>query len=107
MNKVAVDRDVSLKTGGAKMQMSVTTTKVVSPQPPVGQSAATPLSLKVIEQLRGVSGKVGKAFEYALPTVALTALLLGIWQLACSEPGASLPPPSKVISDTLPLILHP
>ena len=42
-----------------------------------------------------------------LPPVITVALLLGIWELASSQAGASLPPPSKVIADTKDLILDP
>jgi nitrate/nitrite transport system permease protein len=42
-----------------------------------------------------------------LPPVVTVALLLGIWELASSQAGASLPAPSKVISDTKDLILDP
>jgi nitrate/nitrite transport system permease protein len=104
MNKVAVPAGMSANTGGAKMQMSVPE-KTPSSQAPAGQS--TPFKNRAIGYLRGMGGKIGRGFEYALPTVALTALLLGIWQMACSSPGASLPPPSKVITDTWPLIAHP
>jgi nitrate/nitrite transport system permease protein len=34
--------------------------------------------------------------------------ILGIvWEFVCSQPGSSLPPPSKVIEDTWELIIHP
>jgi nitrate/nitrite transport system permease protein len=42
-----------------------------------------------------------------LPPLVTVALLLGIWELASSQAGAALPPPSKVISDTKDLILDP
>ena len=42
-----------------------------------------------------------------LPPLITVALLLGIWELASSQAGASLPPPSKVVSDTKELILDP
>ena len=42
-----------------------------------------------------------------LPPLITVALLLGVWQLVCSQPGATLPPPSKVISDTATLITDP
>jgi nitrate/nitrite transport system permease protein len=42
-----------------------------------------------------------------LPPVITVALLLGLWELASSQAGAALPPPSKVISDTKDLILDP
>lgn len=42
-----------------------------------------------------------------LPPVVTVALLLGIWELASSQAGAALPPPSRVIADTKDLILDP
>jgi nitrate/nitrite transport system permease protein len=34
-------------------------------------------------------------------------ILLGIWQLLCEQPGASLPPPSQVWQESYDLIAHP
>jgi nitrate/nitrite transport system permease protein len=42
-----------------------------------------------------------------IPPVLVIALLLVVWQVLCSKPGASLPPPSKVLSDTWELIVDP
>jgi nitrate/nitrite transport system permease protein len=42
-----------------------------------------------------------------LPPVLFLALLLGIWQIACSSPGATLPPPTKVLDETWMLIVDP
>ncbi len=42
-----------------------------------------------------------------LPPLLILALLLGIWELLCSRPGAALPAPSKVLEDTWELILNP
>lgn len=42
-----------------------------------------------------------------LPPVLFLALLIGIWELACSSPSASLPPPSRVVSETWMLISDP
>lgn len=42
-----------------------------------------------------------------IPPLLTLALLLGIWELACSTPGASLPAPSQVVRDTWELIVHP
>lgn len=42
-----------------------------------------------------------------LPPVVILCLLLGVWELLCSGTGATLPPPSQVISDTWELILDP
>jgi len=40
------------------------------------------------------------------PTVAL-ALVLGLWQILCSQPDATLPSPAKVVEDTWMLIVDP
>jgi len=42
-----------------------------------------------------------------VPPLITIGLLLLLWQMLCSAPGASLPPPSKVISDTWELIRDP
>jgi len=42
-----------------------------------------------------------------LPPLITVALLVGLWQFVCSQPGATLPPPSKVIGDTATLITEP
>lgn len=52
-----------------------------------------------------------KAFKFLrnlLPTVVATLILLAIWQVLCSIPGATLPGPIQVIQDTWdPLIIDP
>lgn len=42
-----------------------------------------------------------------LPPIVMAAALLAIWQIACSQPGATLPPPSQVWSDSFDLIAYP
>jgi len=42
-----------------------------------------------------------------LPPLITIGLLLLLWQMLCSQPGASLPPPSKVVKDTWELIRDP
>ena len=42
-----------------------------------------------------------------MPPLVTVAVLLAIWQVACSGPGASLPPPTKVVHDTWGLISDP
>ncbi|APX94893.1 nitrate ABC transporter, permease protein [Halomonas sp. 1513] len=42
-----------------------------------------------------------------LPPVIILAVLGAIWEILCSSPGAALPPPSQVISDTWELIVDP
>ena len=42
-----------------------------------------------------------------LPPLITIGLLLLLWQMLCSQPGSSLPPPSKVVTDTWELIIDP
>ncbi|NML75417.1 nitrate ABC transporter permease [Rhizobium sp. S-51] len=42
-----------------------------------------------------------------LPPLFVLVALIGIWQLACSGPGATLPPPSQVWIDSYDLIAFP
>lgn len=42
-----------------------------------------------------------------LPLIVALATLLGIWELACRGAGSSLPPPSRVVTDTWELIIDP
>jgi len=44
---------------------------------------------------------------HVLPPVVIIGLLLVVWELLCSRPGAALPPPTKVIEDTWELIVSP
>lgn len=45
--------------------------------------------------------------EHVLPPLVIVALLLIVWQALGTRPGAALPPPSKVVQETMELILHP
>jgi nitrate/nitrite transport system permease protein len=42
-----------------------------------------------------------------LPPVVMLALLGLVWELLCSSPDATLPPPSKVVTETWELITNP
>lgn len=42
-----------------------------------------------------------------LPPLVVLIALLAIWQIACSSPGATLPPPSQVWIDSYDLIAYP
>jgi nitrate/nitrite transport system permease protein len=47
------------------------------------------------------------AAQNVLPPLIVLALLLGLWQLLCSAPGSSLPPPSQVWQESYDLIAYP
>ena len=42
-----------------------------------------------------------------VPPLVVLALMLGVWQLLCEQPGASLPPPSQVWQESYDLIVNP
>ena len=42
-----------------------------------------------------------------LPPLCALGVLVGLWELLCSAPDASLPPPSRVVEDTWELIVDP
>jgi nitrate/nitrite transport system permease protein len=51
---------------------------------------------------------VGSGFmTYVLPPLVIIGLLVLIWQVLGSRPGASLPSPTKVVQDTWELIVSP
>ncbi|MFC3324665.1 nitrate ABC transporter permease [Mesorhizobium cantuariense] len=51
-----------------------------------------------------IAGKLASAL---VPPVIVIALMLVVWQIACSSPTASLPPPSQVWNEAYDLIAHP
>ena len=42
-----------------------------------------------------------------MPPAIVVVLILVVWQIACSSPGASLPPPSQVWTEAYDLIAYP
>src|SRR5438445_11414223 len=45
--------------------------------------------------------------ERVLPPLIMIALIVAVWQVACDRPGATLPPPSKVLQTSWELIFNP
>ena len=57
---------------------------------------------------KNLATRVGEAvFHHVLPPLIVISLLLGIWEILCSQPGSSLPSFTQVLSDTRELILNP
>jgi nitrate/nitrite transport system permease protein len=55
---------------------------------------------------RGLS--FGRAVaERVLPPLLMIAIIVGLWEFFCNQPGATLPPPSKVVSSSWELITDP
>lgn len=51
-----------------------------------------------------IAGKLASAL---VPPIIVIALMLVVWQIACSSPTSSLPPPSQVWNEAYDLIAHP
>jgi nitrate/nitrite transport system permease protein len=59
-----------------------------------------PLGSRVVTRLGNIAASV-------VPPVVVIALLLVVWELLCRRAGSTLPPPSRVVSDTWDLIVDP
>ena len=61
--------------------------------------------------MRPVLERVGEIARHianvVLPPLIVLAITLFVWQLLCSEPGARLPPPTKVVADAWDFIVDP
>jgi nitrate/nitrite transport system permease protein len=61
---------------------------------------ATPRAGRLLPALAELAARV-------IPPALVMALLLLVWEMLCARKGASLPPPSRVLSDTWELIVDP
>lgn len=57
-----------------------------------------------VERLRESAAAVGRA---VIPPMIVIGLILFLWQLLCSAPGAPLPAPTKVVADAWDFIVDP
>lgn len=75
---------------------------------PLPAASAAPTAPKAPSTLLPSIGRgLSRLAQGVLPPLLVLALLLGIWELATSSPGASLPSPSRVVEDTWELIVSP
>lgn len=50
----------------------------------------------------------GKAIvQRVLPPLVMLAVIVGVWEFICSQPGEALPPPSKIVATSWELIADP
>jgi len=82
--------------------------KVVALNPPATAAAAahTPAPRAVAAPSRLATAAKRYALGVLPPLLAVGAIV-GLWELLCSAPDASLPPPSRVVSETWELIVDP
>jgi nitrate/nitrite transport system permease protein len=75
---------------------------IASPQAKV---LAMPLKpTPAILRIASVMQKIGATI---IPPIIVIGLSLLLWEFLCNKPGASLPPPSRVLADTWELIVDP
>src|SRR5205823_80875 len=89
------------------MQMPV---MKIEPVPPVTSLTAQVLPLTTAKRTSlttTIAAKAGNIAAGIVPPAVVIAIALLIWELLCRRAGSTLPPPSKVISDTWELIRDP
>lgn len=92
--------------------MSQTVSKLPAAKVPAPATAGTKAKIVALPRPRAsFAAMVGRrASEMAantLPFLVTLAVLLGIWEVICSQPGAALPAPTQILLDSWDLIAHP
>jgi nitrate/nitrite transport system permease protein len=85
-------------------------TSNVTPLKPAPQPTATVVALpapKTVLLDAKARARLLETLSAVVPPLLTVGVLLLLWEVLCSSPTASLPAPSKVISDTRELIAHP
>jgi nitrate/nitrite transport system permease protein len=88
------------------MNMTVRKTEVPVPLAPAAATVLTlapkrnPWTSRALARVSAVAARV-------VPPIVVLALVLTIWEILCRKAGATLPPPSRVLSDTWELIVDP
>jgi len=79
------------------------------PSVPAKPAAATvvALPLKQTAMNTRLAASLGRIAAAVIPPLVMTALLLIVWEVLCSRPGATLPPPSKIWTEAYDLIVDP
>ena len=84
---------------------------LVKAEPATVTPAATAKVLALPPKRRALAARtatvLGKVAERVVPPVVVIAVALLIWELLCRRAGSTLPPPSRVLSDTWELIIDP
>src|SRR5262245_20414646 len=91
------------------MNMPVLKSETATAEPATAAASATivalpprrtPLANRLAMRVSVISARI-------VPPAVVLALVLGVWELLCRKAGSTLPPPSKVLSDTWELIVDP
>jgi len=80
----------------------------VAAEPLKATAAVLPLpGAKKPSVATGLTKGIGTLLANVIPPLVVLALILLVWQLACSGPKASLPPPTKIWTEAHDLITQP
>ncbi|MGF9566614.1 nitrate ABC transporter permease [Neorhizobium sp. BT27B] len=80
----------------------------LSPVIPAAKSQANVLPFSGRQAAKFDAGRIAAAVTSSvLPPIVVLAMMLGVWQVLCSSPDASLPSPVQVWSDARDLIVDP
>jgi nitrate/nitrite transport system permease protein len=80
---------------------------VVTTPPMAGSAEVLSLPVKPVKARAPRKSWLNALIEVAWPPFCVLIAMLALWQLLASQPGASLPPPTQVASDSFELIVHP
>jgi len=88
--------------------MSATARKqeVIATAAPQDESRVVKLSARPVRRI-DVKLIALATLRAVVPPLVVLIILLGVWQLLCEQPGASLPPPSQVWQESYDLIAYP
>lgn len=88
--------------------MTTTTVETRSAAPPGRPLRLLTLALDAGRRApRGLSQAAATLATVTIPPLLTIAFLVGLWEVLCSTPGASLPPPSAVLENSWQLIVDP
>jgi nitrate/nitrite transport system permease protein len=80
----------------------------LNPQPSAGEGGATrKAAVRVTAKPSRLAAAAKRLAVNVLPPTVAVLAIVGLWEALCAAPDASLPPPSRVISETWELIVDP
>ncbi len=94
----SVQRELDVASDTHEPQLKLVQSPAVVPVAPTAAARPAPSRWR---------GRVQATASVVIPPVITLAILIGVWQLACSAPGSSLPTPTAVVAETWELIAHP
>jgi ABC-type nitrate/sulfonate/bicarbonate transport system substrate-binding protein len=94
---------------GGVMQVAAKAAVSVANAVPVPETSAeiVPFRRPVRPALDRIIAALKHVASVVLPPLIVLSITLFVWQLLCSEPGAHLPPPTKVVADAWDFIADP